>query len=110
MLKKEYSNQDITVIWKPDICIHSEICARGLPKVFDPNRKPWIDLGFASSEEIVAQVNKCPSGALSIKSDSEDSASSDENMAKIQLMAGGPMILKGTCEIVDEQGNTHQKQ
>ena len=107
MLRKEYANQDITVVWKPDICIHSEICARGLPKVFDPNRKPWIEIDQASSEDIVAQVNKCPSGALSIKS--TGAATTEETTAKVQLMAGGPLILKGTCEIVDEEGNTQHK-
>jgi uncharacterized Fe-S cluster protein YjdI len=107
MLKKEYANQDITVVWKPDICIHSEICARGLPKVFDPGRKPWIDIDQASSKDIVAQVNQCPSGALSIKSTGV--TTTEETRAKVQLMAGGPLILKGTCEIVDEEGNTQQR-
>ena len=107
MLRKEYANQDITVVWKPDICIHSEICARGLPKVFDPNRKPWIDVDQASSEDIEAQVNQCPSGAISIKSTGV--TTTEETTAKVQLMAGGPLILKGTCEIVDEEGNTQQK-
>jgi len=38
-----------------------------LPHVFDPQRRPWIDLAPATSEQIVAQVAKCPSGALSIE-------------------------------------------
>lgn len=62
----EYSNGDITVVWKPKICIHSGICARGLGKVFDPKRIPWVDLSQAETDEIVAQVEQCPSGALSI--------------------------------------------
>ncbi len=107
MLKKEYSNQDVTVVWKPDICIHSEICARGLPKVFDPKRKPWIDVDQASGEDIVALVNRCPSGALSIKT-AEPPAAVD-NTTQVQLIPGGPLILKGTCEFVDEEGITQQK-
>ena len=61
-----YSNEEITVAWKPALCIHSGNCVRGLGKVFDPGRKSWIDMSQADSAQIVAQVKKCPSGALSI--------------------------------------------
>ncbi len=63
---KHYSNGEVTVVWKPDVCIHSGICARGLPAVFNPRRRPWIDASAATTAEIVAQVNRCPSGALSL--------------------------------------------
>jgi uncharacterized Fe-S cluster protein YjdI len=62
-----YSNGEITVVWKPELCIHSGICARGLAGVFNPRRKPWIDLGQTATQQIIDQVNKCPSGALSIE-------------------------------------------
>lgn len=64
-----YNNGEITIIWKPDVCIHSGICFKGLPGVFDPRRKPWIDMNQADSHKIIDQVKKCPSGALSIASD-----------------------------------------
>ncbi|MGH9387422.1 MAG: (4Fe-4S)-binding protein [Vicinamibacterales bacterium] len=62
---KRYSNGEVTVIWQPSLCIHSGICFRGLPKVFDPRRRPWVILEGTSTEEIVKQVERCPSGALS---------------------------------------------
>ena len=65
MVVKEYSNDDITVIWKPEVCIHSNLCWHGLLTVFDPRRKPWIVMENGTTEAIVAQVEKCPSGALS---------------------------------------------
>jgi len=61
----KYSNREITIIWQPNICIHSGICAKGLIEVFDPRRKPWIDMSLSDSETIKAQIKKCPSGALS---------------------------------------------
>jgi len=64
---KEYTNGEITVVWQPHICIHSKKCWKGLLPVFDPRRKPWVDMDAASSEKIITQVNECPSGALSIK-------------------------------------------
>jgi uncharacterized Fe-S cluster protein YjdI len=62
---KRYSNGDITVIWQPSLCVHSTICFRGLPKVFDPRRRPWVVLEGTDTETIVRQVEECPSGALS---------------------------------------------
>ena len=64
MMTKRYSNGEITVVWKPALCRHTGICARGLPNVFSPTRRPWIELVFADSETIKAQVERCPSGAL----------------------------------------------
>ncbi|MBL8059089.1 MAG: (4Fe-4S)-binding protein [Chthonomonas sp.] len=60
-----YSNGEITVLWKPKTCIHSGICVRGLNAVFDVKRKPWINILAATTDEIIAQVEHCPSGALS---------------------------------------------
>lgn len=60
-----YTNGEITVVWKPQICQHTGICARGLPDVFKPKEKRWIQTEGATTEEIINQVNQCPSGALS---------------------------------------------
>ena len=62
-----YHNEEIKVVWKPELCIHSGICARGLGDVFNPRRKPWIILNNATPQQIIDQVKKCPSGALSIE-------------------------------------------
>ena len=62
---KKYSNGDLTVVWKPGLCIHSGVCVRTLPKVYNPKEKPWIKVENASTEELRAQIAKCPSGALS---------------------------------------------
>lgn len=63
-ITKRYSTDEVTVIWKPDLCSHSGICFRGLPQVFDPRRRPWIVLAGTATDEVVAQVERCPSGAL----------------------------------------------
>ncbi|RAJ05302.1 putative Fe-S cluster protein YjdI [Chitinophaga skermanii] len=63
--KIEYSNGEVTVVWKPTLCQHTGICARGLPSVFQPKERPWIKTDGATTNEIIAQVKQCPSGALS---------------------------------------------
>jgi uncharacterized Fe-S cluster protein YjdI len=47
--------------------MHSGICARSLPLVFDPRRRPWVDVSKAADEVIAEQVARCPSGALRIR-------------------------------------------
>ena len=64
-ITKKYSNGEITVVWKPDLCIHSAICVRGLPEVFDNKKSPWVTPENSTTEAITQQVDKCPSGALS---------------------------------------------
>jgi uncharacterized Fe-S cluster protein YjdI len=61
----KYKAGDITVVWKPKLCIHSAICAKGLPEVFKPREKPWIRTDGASTQAIKDQIDKCPSKALS---------------------------------------------
>ena len=73
-ITKRYSNGQITVVWQPSLCVHSGICARGLPKVFDPRRRPWIILDGFDNATIVNQVERCPSGALSIERDTPEPA------------------------------------
>jgi len=62
--EKRYSNDEITVIWRPSLCQHSTHCWKEMIQVFDPRRKPWIQLNQGSTDDVIAQVKKCPSGAL----------------------------------------------
>lgn len=68
-LNKKYSNGEITVYWQPEKCIHAAECVKSLPKVFNVNRKPWVDVTAATTDQIIATVNKCPSKALTFTYD-----------------------------------------
>ena len=73
-ITKKYTNGEVTIMWKPNTCMHSKVCwnkVTGLPEVFNPMEKPWIKMENATSERIVEQVKKCPSGALSFYYNSE---------------------------------------
>ena len=59
-----YETPDITVTFDPNLCIHSGICVRELPAVFDVNRKRWVRPELAPAADVAAQVARCPSGAL----------------------------------------------
>ena len=71
-MTKIYDNGEITIEWKPEVCIHSALCFKGLPQVFDPRQKPWIKQNNANTNDIIYQINQCPSKALSFYYNSEE--------------------------------------
>lgn len=64
---KEYTNGEITIIWKPELCIHAAVCTHLLPKVYSPSARPWVKPENATTAELIAQIEKCPSGALTYR-------------------------------------------
>ncbi|MCW2264037.1 MULTISPECIES: (4Fe-4S)-binding protein [Sphingobacterium] len=65
--EKTYSNQEVAVVWKGELCKHSARCITQLPKVFNLKSQPWINVSGADAQTIRKQVSKCPTGALAIK-------------------------------------------
>ncbi len=63
-IRKEYTNGELTIVWKPGKCIHSGICVNTLPDVYHPKEKPWIQPEHSSTAMLKSQIHKCPSGAL----------------------------------------------
>ena len=59
-----YETPELTVTFEPALCMHSGVCIRGLPAVFDVRRKRWVAPEAASADAVEAQVARCPSGAL----------------------------------------------
>ena len=98
---KEYTNDEVTVLWKPDQCIHSGICLKGLPKVFNLKQRPWVNMAAAGSEEIINLVKECPSKALSIKG--VRFKEKDNSGVEVTLIPHGPVIIKGGATV------THRK-
>ncbi len=67
MSRKDYVGGERTVSFDPEVCIHAAECVKGLPQVFDTNKRPWIQPDGAPGEAVDAQVGRCPSGALRIE-------------------------------------------
>ena len=66
-MSKEYQKDDATILWDSSKCIHAAECVKGLPNVFKPKERPWVQAENASKDEIIETVGRCPSGALSMK-------------------------------------------
>jgi uncharacterized Fe-S cluster protein YjdI len=125
--KINYTNGEVTVVWRPDDCIHSRICwekATGLPEVFNPQVKPWINMGGAGTDRIIAQVEKCPTHALSYFLNSGEASEKAEEHAEgvaaelveretvpiVQIMKNGPLLVYGNITVKDQHGNETSRQ
>lgn len=62
---KVYENDKIKVVWRPDRCVHSGNCVTGSHRVFNVQRRPWVNINAADVDEIKRIIDTCPSGALS---------------------------------------------
>ena len=109
-ITKKYTNGEVTIVWKPNMCIHSTICFNGLGNVFDPQKRPWITPEEGTTEQIIDQVKKCPSGALSYYMNSEEG---DEVKVVaetiVETMPNGPLMVYGNVTIKDPSGNLTKK-
>lgn len=105
-LTREYRSESIHVQWFADRCIHSADCIRALPEVFDPSRRPWIDIDAADAGRIAAAVERCPTGALHyVRVDGgAQEAAGDEIV--VRTIRNGPYLVRGSVRITAADGMT----
>ncbi|NMH88560.1 (4Fe-4S)-binding protein [Flavivirga algicola] len=106
---KEYSNGETTVVWEAEKCIHSAICAKGLPEVFQPKVRPWVKIDAASTDAIVNQVKQCPSGALRYYMNAEGDKTAEALETKVEVLENGPLLVYGTLKVTYKDGTEETK-
>ena len=101
---REYPAEGVVVTWEPARCVHAAECVRGLPGVFDPDRRPWIETGGVDGAELAEAVRRCPSGALGYRS--TDPAVPDESYAEVEvrLVPNGPLAVRGPMRLTSPDG------
>jgi uncharacterized Fe-S cluster protein YjdI len=121
---REYTNGEITVFWRPGKCIHATTCYRDLIEVFNPRKKPWINMKGASTKRIIEVINKCPTEALSYKWNDESknveitneknnkikqalafTSEAKQIPVKVQVMSDGPLVVQGSFAIINSDGS-----
>ncbi|MBS1637280.1 MAG: (4Fe-4S)-binding protein [Bacteroidetes bacterium] len=112
-ITKTYSNGEVTIVWKPHVCIHSTICwkgAAGLSQVFNPAEKPWIKPEGATTARIVEQVKKCPSGALTYYMNADGHTREDISVETIaEVSPNGPLLVYGNIVVKEKDGHETHK-
>jgi len=95
---KKYSGNTLTVLYDLKRCIHAAECVHGLPAVFDPEKRPWIQPDNASAEDLETVVASCPSGALRIAG---TEPAGEKQIAETSVLVGkdGPLYLHGHVEL-----------
>lgn len=107
---KKYTNGEVTVIWKPDVCIHSRLCWTQLGEVFDPRKRPWINMEGADTARIIDQVSKCPSGALSYYLNDEANPATEINAdTKVEVTPNGPLLVYGNLKVKLKDGTEENR-
>ena len=116
---REYKNKEITVSWKPKLCIHATTCYKELIEVFNPGRRPWVNMEGAPTEKIIEVVNRCPTKALAWKWNNPEKEDMDTDRNKkednktvettIQIMKDGPIVIQGDFKIVKQDGTKLKK-
>ena len=76
------------------------------PKCSTQKKRPWIDAEGASTEEIINQVKKCPSGALTTYLNNEKMEKNENKGVDVTLTKNGPILINGPIQMKDSSGNT----
>lgn len=98
--------EPVTVTWDQKRCIHVAACVAGLPDVFDPDRRPWIDPDKApDADALEATVMQCPTGALHLTRGGTNPETPPATN-RIRLFPNGPLLVRGHAVVVDADGAT----
>ncbi|MCX5202916.1 (4Fe-4S)-binding protein [Streptomyces sp. NBC_00237] len=104
---KEYRGEKVDVTFRPGLCLHAAECVRGLPEVFDLQKRPWITPDAAAPELVSEVVRRCPSGALQYRSH-DGPAEDAEHPTVITRNAAGQLFIRGDLRVDGSQGPHHE--
>ena len=107
-VQREYRTGQIVVYWEPKLCIHTARCLRGLPKVFDVRRQPWVKVDAATADQIAEVVARCPTSALRFERLDGGLQESASQPTTIQPTPDGPLYVRGNIKIVNRDGTARE--
>lgn len=99
--RENYKHKNITIHDNRGICAHAGRCTDGLSSVFRLKEEPWIHADAAIADEIIATIQKCPSGALSYSVDDVEHPNRDGSEPTIFVAPNGPYVVSGEPDLVD---------
>jgi uncharacterized Fe-S cluster protein YjdI len=97
--RKRYHGDAVDVSFDPVRCRHAAECVRGLPAVFDTQRRPWILPDGADPEDVVRVVASCPTGALRTHPITTTTGEQPVTPTDVTAVPGGPVLLRGDLHV-----------
>lgn len=93
----DYEGKLAIVRYEPRRCIHAEECVKGLPGVFERDRRPWIDPDQGMPRDLVDVVANGPVFL--------------EGRLRIEVPEGVPRseVRMALCRCGDSRDNSHQE-
>ncbi|MBA4399529.1 MAG: hypothetical protein C0396_06635 [Anaerolinea sp.] len=104
-VERVYKNDQIAIYWEPSLCIHVGNCYRGLPKVFDPQARPWVAVDADTADRIARVVETCPTGALHYERLDGGTQESIPAETTIDARPNGPLFIHGPLKIIEVGGH-----
>ncbi len=104
MAKRTYETDAIRVHWDSERCIHTAICLRSLPEVFDNANHPWVTVDGAPADKVAAAIERCPSGALTYERLDGTAGEQPAGPVEIVPRPNGPLSVRGAIVVRDVAG------
>ncbi|WP_431031919.1 (4Fe-4S)-binding protein [Streptomyces sp. P6-2-1] len=103
---RRYRGAEIAVSYEVARCLHAAECVRGLPAVFDVERRPWIAPDGAPAAEVAEVIERCPSGALQYHWPGH--AERPRVPTRLALHEDGVLHARGDLDVETPQGGRHE--
>jgi CDGSH-type Zn-finger protein/uncharacterized Fe-S cluster protein YjdI len=113
---RHYRGNEASVTFDTHRCIHAEVCVRGLPRVFDVSRRPWILPDEGDPGRLERVVLGCPTGALRMAPPTDRKVAKGADAAatilpeeprkknSASITPDGPYHVRGNLEVEETQG------
>ena len=96
----KYNGDSVDVKWDKRLCIHIGECGTANNELFVMGRDPWCSPDIVPLAEVAEVVKRCPSGALSYDSKSDDlKAETAQDKNTLHITNNGPYFVRGDIEI-----------
>jgi len=95
----EYAGEGISIDYDAKRCIHAAECVHGLPAVFDPDRRPWVDPDGAGADAIADVIGRCPTGALRFERLDGGPAEVAPSESFVTVAPDGPLYVQGDLRL-----------
>jgi CDGSH-type Zn-finger protein/uncharacterized Fe-S cluster protein YjdI len=103
--RRTYQTEAIRVHWDSSRCIHTGICLRRLPAVFDTGARPWVDLSAADADAVADTVAHCPTGALRYERVDGAEQEQPSRPTVVLPIEDGPLLMVGDLDVRSPDGD-----